>query len=56
MSAKKPHKGSLRKKLSLNKQTLKDLAPEKTQSANVRGGVGQVCTYARSGCDQANGG
>jgi len=50
MSTRKP-KGAARqsKKLSLNKQTLKDLAPKKGQDANVRGGAAgsyRACSYA----------
>ena len=38
MTTKKPSKGSKRKKLTLAKQTLKDLAPSARQAKGLKGG------------------
>lgn len=56
MSPRKPATSGVRKKkLSLSKQTLKDLAPRKGDAKDVRGGakpttVTDCCSFMRSGC------
>lgn len=57
MSTGKPAKSNPRKKkLTLNKQTLKDLAPGKSRGQNVRGGAIGACTDVNTGCRAGGGG